>query len=104
MDLNDNTVYYARYYVEETKEKLFENIPLEENYKNITLHIKYDKLILDYDDHDEEISYYSIINFSSTKNKYGFTTKDNMSHYFIHPKATKIFDLIYKRCLALSKL
>ena len=42
MDLNDNTVYYARYYVEETKEKLFENI-LEENYKNTTLHIKYDK-------------------------------------------------------------
>ena len=29
MDLNDNTVYYARYYVEETKEKLFENIPLK---------------------------------------------------------------------------
>ena len=104
MDFNDNTIYYGNYCVEETKDKLFESTPLKENYKNTTLHIKNDKLILDYDHHEEEISYYTIINFYSTKNKYSFTTQDNLSHYFIHPKATQIFDFIYKRCLALSKL
>ena len=98
----DPDLYLGLYSFNLTTGKLFSEITTD-NFKEATLIVKKKELIIKYQDKQDVISFYSIKMFSCKNNYYAFTTKDNLSHYFTNPYAVEIFELIYSRCLDLSK-
>ena len=98
----DPDLYLGLYSLNLTTGKLFSGIS-SNTPEEATLIIKKKELIIKYQDKQDVVSFFSILMFSCKKDCYAFTTQDNLSHYFTNPYAVDIFELIYSRCLALSK-